>query len=130
MDLERSLQQRGRAMEDVPYIRERWKLLRPMTPLEIQIDPCPAHLIGAAAASASFPPLIGPLTLKVGDEETYWHAGGQGGDRQPPAIVVERGLVMGSNSWMPPSAISDKRDDHPCLPASGVVRGPSRPCQP
>jgi hypothetical protein len=77
-DLERSLQQRGRAMEDAPYIRERWKLLRPMTPIEIDIDPCPAHLIGAAAASASFPPLIGPLTLKIGDEETYWHAGDGG----------------------------------------------------
>src|SRR4029450_4839928 len=61
-DLERALQQRGRAMEDAPYIRDRWKLLRPMTPIEIDIDPCPAHLTGAAAASASFPPLIGPLT--------------------------------------------------------------------
>jgi hypothetical protein len=77
-DLERSLQQRGRAMEDAPYIRERWKLLRPMTPIEIDIDPCPAHLTGAAAASASFPPLIGPLTLKIGDEDTYWHAGDGG----------------------------------------------------
>jgi hypothetical protein len=43
-DLERSLQHRGRAMEDGPSIRERWKLLRPMTPIEIHIDPCPAHL--------------------------------------------------------------------------------------
>jgi Patatin-like phospholipase len=77
-DLERSLQQRGLAMEEAPYIRERWKLLRPMTPIEIHIDPCTAHLIGAAAASASFPPLIGPLTLKIGDEETYWHAGDGG----------------------------------------------------
>jgi predicted acylesterase/phospholipase RssA len=77
-DLERSLQQRGRAMEDAPYIRERWKLLRPMTLNEIHIDPCPARLIGAVAASASFPPLIGPLTLKIGDEETYWHAGDGG----------------------------------------------------
>jgi Patatin-like phospholipase len=77
-DLERSLQIRGRAMEEAPYMRERWKLLRPMTPTEIHIGPCPAHLIGAAAASASFPPLIGPLTLKIGDEETYWHAGDGG----------------------------------------------------
>ena len=77
-DLERSLRQRGRLMDPVPYLRERWKLLRPMTPIEIHIDPCPAHLIGAAAASASFPPLIGPLTLQVGDEETYWHAGDGG----------------------------------------------------
>jgi hypothetical protein len=59
-DLERSLQQRGRTMVEAPYLRERWQLLRPMTPSEIHIDPCPTHLIGAAAASASFPPLIGP----------------------------------------------------------------------
>jgi hypothetical protein len=39
------------------------------------IDPCPALLTGVATASASFPPLIGPLTMKVGDEKTYWHAG-------------------------------------------------------
>jgi hypothetical protein len=25
-----------------------------------------------------FPPLVGPLTLKIGDEETYWHAGDGG----------------------------------------------------
>ncbi len=31
-DLERSLQGRGLAMEATPYIRERWKRLRPMTP--------------------------------------------------------------------------------------------------
>jgi Patatin-like phospholipase len=77
-DLERSLQRHGRVMEPAPFIRERWKLLRPMTPVEIGIDPCPAHLYGVAAASASFPPLIGPMTMKVGDEDTYWHAGDGG----------------------------------------------------
>src|SRR5215475_7572719 len=43
-DLERALQQRGRPMEPAPYIRERWKLLLPMTPLDLHIDPCPALL--------------------------------------------------------------------------------------
>src|SRR5262249_24188736 len=32
-DLERALRERGQPMEPAPYIRERWKLLRPMTPL-------------------------------------------------------------------------------------------------
>ncbi|MGH7332321.1 MAG: patatin-like phospholipase family protein [Candidatus Rokuibacteriota bacterium] len=77
-DLERSLQQRGRVMEPAPYIRERWKLLRPMTLIEIHIDPCRTLVAGAATASASFPPLIGPLTMKVGEEEAYWHAGDGG----------------------------------------------------
>jgi hypothetical protein len=38
-DLERSLQQRGSVMEPAPYIRARWKLLRPMTPIETHMDP-------------------------------------------------------------------------------------------
>jgi hypothetical protein len=77
-DLERSLQRRGITMEDTPYIRERWKLLRPMTPVEINADPCPVRLAGLATASASFPPLVGPITLQVGGENTYWHAGDGG----------------------------------------------------
>ena len=77
-DLERSLQQRGRVMEPAPYIRERWKLLRPMTPIEIHMDPCPISVAASVTASASFPPLIGPITMKIGEEETYWHAGDGG----------------------------------------------------
>jgi hypothetical protein len=77
-ELERSLQQRGRAMEDSPYIRARWKLLKPMTPHDIGIDACPALLAGVATASASFPPLVGPITMRVGEEEAYWHAGDGG----------------------------------------------------
>ena len=77
-DLERSLRERGRVMEPAPTIRERWKRLRPMTPLEIGIDPCVARLNGVAAASASFPPLLGPITMRIGDEEVYWHAGDGG----------------------------------------------------
>jgi hypothetical protein len=77
-DLERSLRERGRVMEQAPVMRERWKHLRPMTPLDLQMDPCSASLAGAVTASASFPPLVGPITLQVGGEETYWHAGDGG----------------------------------------------------
>jgi hypothetical protein len=77
-DLERSLQHRGRAMEPAANIRQRWELLRPMTPSEIHMDPCPLPLSAAVTASASFPPLIGPITLKIGEEETYWHVGDGG----------------------------------------------------
>ena len=55
-ELERSIQARGLPMEPAPYIRARWKLLRPMTPIEIHMDPCPLLLAGVATASASFPP--------------------------------------------------------------------------
>jgi len=78
VDLERAVAERGREMEAVPFIRERWKTLRPMTPLDIHMDPCGAGLAGAVAASASFPPLVGPITLQVGGETTYWHAGDGG----------------------------------------------------
>jgi patatin-like phospholipase len=77
-DLERSLAQRGRVMEEADTIRARWKLLRPITPREVHIDPCVFHLSGSAAASASFAPFIGPVTLKIGDEEAYWHVGDGG----------------------------------------------------
>jgi hypothetical protein len=70
-DLERSVQERERVLNVTPRVRERWSRLRPMTPIEIDIDPCPASLAGSVTASASFPPLVGPLTLKIGDEETY-----------------------------------------------------------
>src|SRR5262249_60933947 len=70
-DLERSLQQHGRVMEPSPYLRKRWELLRPMTPLEIHIDPCPLPLSGVATASASFPPPIGPIPLRIGDVATH-----------------------------------------------------------
>lgn len=65
-------------MEQAPVMRERWKHLRPMTPLDIHMDPCSAGLAGSVTASASFPPLVGPITLQVGGEKTCWHAGDGG----------------------------------------------------
>lgn len=77
-DLERSLQRRGQPMEPSPYVEERWKRLRPMTPIEIHFDPCTIRVSGAATASASFAPFIGPTTLRAGDKEAYWHVGDGG----------------------------------------------------
>ena len=77
-DLERSLQRRGRVMEAPAGIRQRWALLRPMTPAEIHMDPCPLPLSSVVTASASFPPLIGPITMRIGEEDTFWHVGDGG----------------------------------------------------
>lgn len=77
-DLERALQRHGRVVEPAPFIRERWQRLRPVTPSEIGLDPCGVRVFGAATASASFPPLIGPITFRVGEQEVYWHAGDGG----------------------------------------------------
>jgi hypothetical protein len=77
-DLEADLKKEGRQMEMTPYIRERWKLLWPMTPLDLHVDPCVSLVAAAATMSASFAPLIGPTTLRIGDEEAYWHVGDGG----------------------------------------------------
>ena len=77
-ELERDLKREGRVMEMSPFIRERYKLLRPLTPVELHADPCTAFVAGAATASASFAPLIGPSTMRIGDEEAYWHVGDGG----------------------------------------------------
>jgi hypothetical protein len=78
IDLERDLKKEGRQMEMAPYIRERWKLLWPMTPIDLHADPCATLVAAAATMSASFAPLIGPTTLRIGDEEAYWHVGDGG----------------------------------------------------
>jgi len=77
-ELERELKREGRAMEMTPYLRERWRLLRPMTPIDLHADPCVSPLANVATASASFAPLIGPTTVRIGDEEAYWHIGDGG----------------------------------------------------
>src|SRR5215475_63749 len=77
-ELERDLKQQGRAMELTPLIRERWKLLRPMTPVDLDTDPCRIRVATAATASASFAPFIGPSTMRIGDQEAYWHIGDGG----------------------------------------------------
>jgi Patatin-like phospholipase len=77
-DLERDLKREGRVMEPAPYIRERYKLLQPMTPVDLHADPCTVLLAAAATASASFAPLIGPSTMRIGDQEAYWHIGDGG----------------------------------------------------
>ena len=77
-DLERNLKAQGRTIELTPLIRERWKLLRPMTAVDLNTDPCRVRVATAATASASFAPFIGPTTVRIGDEEAYWHIGDGG----------------------------------------------------
>jgi hypothetical protein len=77
-DLEQSLARRGEHAEIPPILKKRWETLVPLTPLDLNIDPCPVRLAGAVTGSASFPPLVGPITFRVGDEEQYWHTGDGG----------------------------------------------------
>ena len=77
-DLERSITRRGGVMEPSPYIQARYKQLLPLTPIDLNIDPCRLNLAGAVAGSASFPPVVGPISLRIGEAETYLHVGDGG----------------------------------------------------
>jgi hypothetical protein len=95
-------------------MRERWKVIRPMTPIDIGTDPCPFTMSGVVAASASFPPVVGPITMRIGDKEVYWHAGdgglyeNQGMEtlvllylKQFQVKRVKRALIIGFDSSYP-----------------------------
>ena len=77
-DLDRSLARRGITRPYPEVVKKRWETLLPVSPLELQIDPCPLRVATAVTASASFPPLVGPITFTVGDELDYWHTGDGG----------------------------------------------------
>jgi hypothetical protein len=77
-DLRASMTRRGVATAFPPAFLRRWEKLLSITPQELGIDPCPIRLAGAVAGSASFPPLVGPITFRVGEQEVYWHTGDGG----------------------------------------------------
>ncbi len=76
--LRASLARRDLTAEFPPAFLQRWEKLLTLTPLELGIDLCPSRLAGAVAASASFPPLVGPVTFRVGDTDLYFHMGDGG----------------------------------------------------
>ena len=45
---------------------------------ELPIDVCGMRVAAAVTGSMSFPPLIGPVTLRVEGQERYWHIGDGG----------------------------------------------------
>ncbi len=77
-DLRQSLARRGETAEYPPILQQRWESVLALTPLDLGIDLCPLRLAGGVSASASFPPLVGPITFQVGEEERYFHTGDGG----------------------------------------------------
>jgi hypothetical protein len=77
-DLRASMARRELTAEFPPAFLQRWGKLLTLTPMELGIDLCPVRLAGAVAASASFPPLVGPITFRVGETDLYWHMGDGG----------------------------------------------------
>jgi len=77
-DLEAALARQGKSATIPPPLVERWHTLLPMTPHEIHFNSCVTPLSAAVSASASFPPVIGPITFQVAGDPTFWHAGDGG----------------------------------------------------
>ena len=113
-DLDRSLISKGIKGSYPDVMKKRWESLLPVSPLELEIDPCPLKVAIAVTASASFPPLVGPITFTVGDELDYWHTG-DGGlyenlglesllftfQKQMQDRKVRRALILAFNSSYP-----------------------------
>ncbi len=77
-DLRQSARARGASVEFPALSQRMWDGLTPLTPLDLRVDPCPIRVATAVAASASFPPLVGPITFRVEGEQSYWHVGDGG----------------------------------------------------
>jgi len=77
-DLRQSLAKRGKSAEYPPILVRRWESILPLTPLDLKVDPCAIKLAAAVTGSASFPPVVGPITVGVGDGDQYWHIGDGG----------------------------------------------------
>src|SRR5262249_18940559 len=77
-DVNRSVVAKPRSKEAEALMQARWASLQSVTPQALNLSLCPIRLGGTVAASMSFPPVVGPITFKVGGEERYWHAGDGG----------------------------------------------------
>jgi len=113
-DLNRSLARQGITRRLPEVALKRWDELIPVSPMELQIDPCPVPVASAVTASAAFPPLVGPITFTVGDDLDYWHVGDGGLYenlgletlmftflKQIQDKKVRRGLILSFNSSYP-----------------------------
>lgn len=62
-DLNQSLAERGQPTVHAQILQKRWESILPLTPLDLNLDPCSIKVPGAVTASASFPLLWGQLPL-------------------------------------------------------------------
>lgn len=137
-ELRAALKARGRALEFPPALARAQEELRPWTFDDLKADPRNVPLSKAVAASASFPPLIGPVSVQVAESETLWHAG-DGGlfDNQGTESLVQvvlkklqagtarRALILALDSSFP-FALGGKRLDHTEKGFTVFTRDPSR----
>jgi hypothetical protein len=64
--------------ESEQILRTRWEDLQSRTPQDLKLDQCGMKIAAAVAASMSFPPIIGPITVGIEGEDQYWHIGDGG----------------------------------------------------
>jgi hypothetical protein len=77
-DLREAMARQGKTADYPPLLHKRWESVLALTPPDLGMDPCPVLLAGGVAGSASFPPLVGPISFQVGEEKRYWHIGDGG----------------------------------------------------
>jgi len=78
LDLNRLLGAKKLDAESERLLRARWETLRSVTPQDLKMDVCPVRVATSVAASMSFPPVVGPISFHVEDQDLYWHAGDGG----------------------------------------------------
>ncbi|MGC2049450.1 MAG: patatin-like phospholipase family protein [Gallionella sp.] len=59
-------------------LRTRWDNLLSVTPLDIKVNICPIRVAAAVVGSMSFPPVVGPVSFRVENQDQYWHMGDGG----------------------------------------------------
>jgi hypothetical protein len=64
-DLRRSTAMREGSVDFIPLSQRMWESLTPLTPHDLCLDPCSMPVASIVAASASFPPMVGPITFHV-----------------------------------------------------------------
>jgi len=64
--------------ETEQILRTRWGDLQSRTPEDLRVDQCRMRVAASVAASMSFPPIIGPITVGLEGEDQYWHIGDGG----------------------------------------------------
>lgn len=68
----------GLPSEQQILIRNRAETLNTVTPKDLHLNICETKVAAAVVASMSFPPIIGPISLKSENDDRYWHVGDGG----------------------------------------------------
>lgn len=117
----------GRRVDALPALLRAQETLLPATFEDLHADRCTVPLAKAVVASASFPTFIGPVTVQIGSDRHYWHAG-DGGlfDNQGTESLVQvflkqlrdgkarRALIIALDSSFPFSVGNERLDSSEC----------------